>query len=409
MRSVLQIISWFFLSLLNMAVVAYGALVYFDSGSWVIIFAFLTGWSFFTSIWFKRAFLRLSFFNLTAIFLGLMIGEAYLEYTFKYVVIQGDVVQEGDCNGPNFFNPDDLLGYAPPEIGDFSCLKRAADNETIFDVIYSFENGKRVIPNSDFSSEKQALFLGCSFTFGEGLPAEETLSYLFNDISGMKYDIQNRGFSGYGPHQMLAMLQFRDLELLASTDVSHKAIYTFIPDHIRRAAGKTPWVRVGPRYEMEDNRIVYKGSFNFQSTEYKGTSANLRRIKTALFKSKLFYQVFIFRDVTQKDIDRTIGIISESASLLEASGYRFYMLVWDIHHLDYVFKGNQFEYFVDELTKRNIRMVFASDVIHPKEINRYTIHPKDAHPNRLANEVLANALLNATSLHSSNELVVGKE
>lgn len=405
MRTFGQITIWLLLSAVIIVLITYYSLIKIDSGSWIPIFGILAFWGLFSAIWFKRPFIRLAFFNSTVVFVALLLGEAFLEYKFRFVVLQGDVVQEGDCTGPDFFQPDELLGYAPPQDGNFSCRKRS-DNELIFEVTYSFKNGKRVIPNTNFSAERQVLFLGCSFTFGEGLEAEETVSFLFNQKSAKAFDIQNRGFSGYGPQHMLAMLQHRDLELLRNADAHHKAVYTFIPDHIRRAAGKIPWVRTGPRYEVVDGEIVYKGSFNFQSEEYQGTSANMRRIKTALFKSRLFYQVFVFRDVTDKDIERTVAIIAESARILEVSGYQFYMIFWDIHHLDYVFRGKQFSYFVEQLSEQRINVLFASEVIKPDEIEKYTIHPKDAHPNRLANEKLARLLLNVSNHHSSNEFVI---
>jgi hypothetical protein len=105
-----------------------------------------------------------------------------------------------------------------------------------------------------------ALFFGCSFTFGQGVCDEETLPSRFcNRVPGV--EVENYACGGYGVQQMYCLLSRSNEirgELQASTGL---ALYVYIDHHLDRLRGTVPWAAYTPHLEVEDGRVVYKGSF----------------------------------------------------------------------------------------------------------------------------------------------------
>ena len=59
--------------------------------------------------------------------------------------------------------------------------------------------------------------------------------------------VLNFGVAGYGPHQMLRLLE-RDIPKKITSSFPRLMVYTFIEDHIARAAGRGAWDKNGPLY-----------------------------------------------------------------------------------------------------------------------------------------------------------------
>ncbi len=163
------------------------------------------------------------------------------------------------------FDGDDLLGYRLAPASRMHSVKEV-DGRTIYDVVYTADSaGRRVTASSgpDTSGEV-ILFFGDSNTFGEGVNDDETLPHavglLVHDAA-----IYNYGFRGYGPQQMLAMLEDGRLDSLIEGR-SVTAVYLFIDAHVQRAIGSmvvvTSWGTNMPRYVLDsDDRPVLRGSF----------------------------------------------------------------------------------------------------------------------------------------------------
>lgn len=88
------------------------------------------------------------------------------------------------------------------------------------------------------------------------------MPYLTGIKTGGHYSIYNFGYSGYGPHQMLAALQRGVVDQVVHEPVSH-VIYQSIPAHVGRAAGLAQWDPHGPKYVLDrGGRPVYEGPFD---------------------------------------------------------------------------------------------------------------------------------------------------
>lgn len=369
------------------------ALIKITYGAWILIFLMVFGYSLFAGFWLKKLILKLAMFHIAAMFFAFMLFEGYLEVWFQKNIIGGDTITSGACAEPEYYSVHPYLGYGPGADGVFDCRKTAKNGEILYDVSYKRIGGQRHTPNSNSESNHTALFFGCSFTFGEGLSDYATIPYEFNVLTQEYYRVLNFGFHGYGPHHMLANIQNRVVTDLTDPTGERIGIYTFIPDHVKRAAGKTPWGRSGPKYGLVDGELKYLGNFNYQSPEYRGASNTMRRIMTALMKSRMFFKLFISGDTTKADIDTTVAIISESRKLLADTGTPFYMIIWDFNHIGYGFStAEDFEYFISELRNEEIPLILLSDVIDADKLQDYVIHPLDTHPNGQANQKIARAL-----------------
>ena len=107
-----------------------------------------------------------------------------------------------------------VLGYAATPSKSVHAWK-IVGNDRVYDVTYSTDShGFRVTPGFDpgASIAGTIAFFGGSFVFGEGLDDNETLPYHLAAHLGFRYRIVNAGFSGYGPHQMLRLLELDGLE-----------------------------------------------------------------------------------------------------------------------------------------------------------------------------------------------------
>lgn len=140
---------------------------------------------------------------------------------------------------------DAVRGYAPV-VGRAREKKMLKYGRTIFDVIYTNNvYGLRIAPHDIYnfpfkSGFKDVIFFGCSFTYGEGVNDDESLPFLFEDKGQGKYKAYNFGFVGYGPQQMLRILESSMIDNIVSDKKPFIAIYQAMPDHVSRCALKYP-------------------------------------------------------------------------------------------------------------------------------------------------------------------------
>ena len=79
------------------------------------------------------------------------------------------------------------------------------------------------------------VFFGGSNTFGEGVEDNQTMPFFFA-AAAPDTAVYNYGFCGYGPQQMLALLEDHRIDpLIDGRDVI--GVYLFIDAHVQRAVG----------------------------------------------------------------------------------------------------------------------------------------------------------------------------
>ena len=139
-----------------------------------------------------------------------------------------------------------------------------ADARIVYSTVYTFdERGRRVTPIADTAErDRFAVFLGGSFTLGEGVADDETLPYYFGARTS-RFVPYNYGFHGAGPFDALARLdspQFED----EIPERNGLGFFMFIDSHIERVIGSSRivgWHRNQAHYRRRSD-----GSFERDGT-----------------------------------------------------------------------------------------------------------------------------------------------
>jgi len=289
--------------------------------------------------------------------------------------------------GSGYIEEHPYLGYGASKDSIFKS-KKCIKNEEIYNVTYTIKDRLRYTPNSNEKSQNCVLFFGCSFTYGEGLSDSSTLPFYFNQFAKNEYKILNYGFHGYGTNHMLALIENRVTKDIQGCKNKKIAIYSFIPDHVARAAGYRELYRrgaKGPRYAIINGKLKKVGDF---SESWGMTEKILSQSYTyrRLFAKKL--------KPSHYDFIRVVEIIKKSKELLFQDGVILYVFIWDYKGYEKAFiNTSDYDYFLDEMEKNNIITLFLHDAIPDYDEKKQTyIIPNDGHPNCLANEKIAKYL-----------------
>lgn len=349
----------------------------------------------------KSTNLKAIYVNLAVLTLAFALGEAYLAGWFS-VSSASEPNQATRMEGSytlwgSYFTTDDLRGYAGAKNAKITSKLYHGD-EVIYDVIYTTNQyGLRVSPhdlkNDDLKLKKDftnVAFFGCSFTVGQGINDNETLPYLFEEKSKGEYLTYNFGFHGYGPHQMLRILETGWLDKIMVKKGPLIAIYWALLPHIERSAGNYPylvWDAYGPRYKLNSaGEVEYAGKFKDESM--------IKRFIPVLNKSLIIQKTNLLPRIwgwkrNRQDIKLFVKIIQKSQAIV-ADKYHgdFYVLLGlDKNDPDY-------EYVFAELRRNNLKVITTQEIFskYPEAEEKYYIKG-DGHPNKLANERIAEYLL----------------
>ncbi len=266
----------------------------------------------------RNAYLKAALFSLMAVFAALGLGEAYLAYLdakaagpqagqapvarefldevlnsrdinaepdedesrgVRDVKTAGTVIRDlesakkvfqdqGRPVSPEAIVPTDA--YTGARKLGYILVRHAAEilavKEIQSQIVYSAQyhllpSGWRAVPQHP-GAEEAVVFLGCSFTFGEGLSDQDTYPYKVAERLGDRFQVFNYGVPGYGTHQVLALIEEGYLDEIAKKYEKMHVFYMSIPTHAVRNIDKSAWDRDGPCYQLTaDGRVEYKGSF----------------------------------------------------------------------------------------------------------------------------------------------------
>lgn len=287
---------------------------------------------------------------------------------------------------PNhFYKQNDLLGYLP----DREIQVQATDylkKSILYSSTYTINNDyMRITQSSNKKADKCVLFFGCSYTFGLGLNDNETLPYYFGKKG--KYRVYNFGFIGYGPHQMLATLERRNIKQMLHGCMETVVVYTGITDHFRRIAGEKFWEKNDPKYVLSHAGVEYQGHFQDKPSIFR------KLIKKSQIYFYLSNKLYYFKEKRQmpggvaRNNDLFIGILNKSRDIAmqKYNIKRFIVLFW--------FPENGKKIIQDDFNTNKYEYYSVNDVLNLQYIgdSRYFL-PDKTHPNKFANEKLAEFL-----------------
>ena len=332
-------------------------------------------------------------FNIAVVILALFFAETYFAGWYDNIFSMNDnkickTKNIETCSKENYYIKDEIRGYSANPGVSVASKSINFDGDIIYDVVYNIDNyGLRVTPDNDNPAAKNVLFFGGSFTLGAGVNDDETLPYIFQRESQSQYKSYNFGFHGYGPHQMLRIIDVGLVEDILREKKAAIAIYQAIIEHIDRSSGGYPyclWDINGPEYVLNNNEIEYSGKFINHRV--------LQRIFTQLTKSHLVQKALqVFYKRNKNDMDLFVAVIEESRNLLlKKFGTDFIVVLWNSED-----SVEDFDYVLSELKRKKIEVITTDDSFGNNNglLNKQRIHRCEKHPSGTANRKIATYLL----------------
>lgn len=330
--------------------------------------------------------------NLGIVAILLAVTEAYI-FTHEYIP---PVTPAG------FWAHDEVLGWAPTKGMQFRVFKPNppglfhGSRGLLFDATYTIDsNGLRIAP--PWRKDNLAgtvLFFGCSFTFGEGLQDNQTLSYQLGTQSNGVYRTFNFAFEGYSPAQMLAEIEHGIVFRVVDTNPRY-AFYVAIPNHVWRVAGRVAWANHTPRYVLIADGTVHQSGY-FENRKSLAERLRITRGLRQLNKSAI-WRMLSTPDlhITDNDIRLYFAVVHRSQELLTARypGLHFHVILWPAQ--DAAQQQATYEKLRDGFRRRGIPLDLVEDILPGYKTDRtpYILGPSDHHPSALAARLLAQYIL----------------
>jgi hypothetical protein len=246
------------------------------------------------------------------------------------------------------------------------------DKETlIFDVdITQYLNGFRYT-KSNYNSNDSIVFLGCSFSFGDGINDDETLPYYISKELNFNTFILNAGITGRSTNTAISILESDIIDQFVKNKKIRFFVYSLIKDHIYRNFRSVD--RVG------DNKI-------YKNKKYTEISHPFGEIK------KFFEKSYIFRKTFLNIIDKhnynfyqnyLIDSIQYMNNIIKTKyNSKLIVIVWDEFDED----------FMNKLKNTNLDLICLPKYFNSEE-EGYRIK-NDGHPTSKANKEISEILYN---------------
>jgi hypothetical protein len=257
----------------------------------------------------------------------------------------------------------------------------------IYNIKYSIgDDGFRITPGNKLGASRRVNFLGCSFTYGEGLNDDETLPYFV--VQAMRdVSVKNLGFHGWGVHQALRILEG---ERDARGDAN---VLLTAPWQASRSACVHDWNQGSPRYEVSGEKLIRTG-------KCPARTEVLPRNPPIIGSSNIYQQVAQElnreRGITKDDIDLYLAIIGEIGNISKKRGQK---LIIAFIKADEAYLSSSG--YSNEAIFKKLQAVgdIAIDVtLAPKSEmlpSIYRLHELDGHPSRVANQERATKIAEA--------------
>ena len=282
---------------------------------------------------------------------------------------------------------DSLLGYRP-DTNIIASGQKIYKDSVIYSIRYRTDNqGHRVTPFDTNTIKKYAIFLGCSFVFGDGLNDKETIPYLFAERK-KEFQPYNFGYSGYGPNHALVKLQYNQVKGQVKQQ-NGIGFYLYIHDHINRTIGSMSAIQShhgeSPDYEIEDGELFHKGFF-LKAHPYKTWIFNHMKLSSFLRHFGIGYP---FR-LNDGHYDLTSSVLEKISKNYEKQfgNNNFYVIFYpSMSEQDYA----QDENIILRLRNKGIKVLDYRKLFNPLEEGLYIHH--DNHPTNKANKILVKQIL----------------
>lgn len=287
---------------------------------------------------------------------------------------------------PGYFKLHPRIGVMPSPNRKLQQEKKSLDGRILSSVVYEIDSeSRRVVPGSSPDRESHIVFLGCSFTFGESLKGEETLPGQLVKFQ-KKYHIYNYSFHGWGPGNILRLLNEPNTLKDIPQKPRSKAIYVYIDSHLTRLAAplsmykQVPrWPETLPYYELDSHGNLYTDGMIADHRSFLP-------LLTTLSQSRLLnYFDFDYPQIGEKQMKlmQVMLIHIQKVIMQKQPGIEFYVLFYPQSHTA--------KYMIPLLDEVGIRSIDYSQI----PLGDYIQGPTflfDSHPTAPVNQFLAEQL-----------------
>lgn len=138
--------------------------------------------------------------------------------------------------------------------------------DLVYDTIYRYDFSNRRLTKTSLEplSDIAVLLLGCSFTFGEGLPEEESYPYMLSELlsKSSTYNMSVRGSAANG--LLKKMSESPHFFKVPAKKII--LVYNFFHDHLDReycpydCLFNSKWKLQLPHFELSDGELIYSGT-----------------------------------------------------------------------------------------------------------------------------------------------------
>ncbi|QJW91081.1 hypothetical protein HNV11_17710 [Spirosoma taeanense] len=296
--------------------------------------------------WIKNTVLSLVVFLISWLLLEFVCGLVlrWKEKTPAATVRSNSIKNNTDPAKPNTLSliRNDQLGFSRPSPGQYEVVYSITKHKTMngksvseastIPVEYHIDNlSRRVTPfDSSRAVGKYALFLGCSFTYGESVSDTSTIPYFFGKHTG--YRPYNYGVSGHSPAHMLGILQTVNLRKQVA-EKNGIAVYTFIEDHLARAIPSTKWAYNAQGYLPWVNPAtgVVEGSYAQKHP------VRLKLIRL-MYRSNIvnLFKINFPKRYSTEQYQRFVNMVKKSKELYsrQFGNDNFYVVVFPLYPMD---------------------------------------------------------------------------
>ncbi len=258
-----------------------------------------------------------------------------------------------------------------------------SSQKMIYDVEYTIDAfNRRFTPVSLKGQHHQFIaFLGCSFTYGEGVADNQTLPARAGSYAH-EYVPYNYGFHGWGPSDVLVKVETTDFKKEIPED-DGIFVYTFIDDHVHRALGTMSvmrWYRKGAYYKkIKNGELVKMGDFYTERPV-------LTRIYSFLSKSNILRVLKVDLPIIwDRDIEFTVNVIAKIRDTLKKQYPQslFYVLIHPYC----------------EKYRNKVKLFCAKyhlpylDYQYPSKDARFYLSNEDKHPSAYSHDFVAQRLV----------------
>ncbi|ACK49526.1 conserved hypothetical protein [Methylocella silvestris BL2] len=316
--------------------------------------------------------------NCAIVLASLALGLSVMEAAATFLEPKQIVVTTDGWNGRR-----PILGWAPQHPGVFHSDR--IDPKTgavIYSADYTIDaNLLRETRSGD--ANPTIVFVGDSFTFGLGVDDADTMPQQFADLIQRKQRVINLGFTGYGPQHFLREMQTGLFDQAIGPD---PGVFVFLtsPWHAERTSCKASWVIDGPRYEIENGKLVDKGQC------YEGDALKLRQF----MESSALYRFALqpYRStITAKDVEGYIAIIIAAVDLAKTK-YHAPTIVPYLNGHGYLAQTGFTDATIIERLRQGGAMVIDASLEKEFAEGQPLVIKGDGHPTALAHRLRMEAL-----------------